>query len=87
MLTARELEIRRNYAFFKDLVSSAMADHSGETALIHKCSIIDYYSTAGEAVRAGMDRFGELPFSIQRVIDKPIDLGFLSHATDNGDTV
>ena len=87
MLTARELEIRRNYAYFKDLITDAMVEHAGETALIHKCSVVDYFATASEAVRAGMEQFGVLPFSIQRVVDRPIDLGFLSHATDNGDSL
>jgi hypothetical protein len=84
MLDKREAEIRRNYDFFKSVVAKLMPDHGGETALIHQQEIVGYFSTPGEAVAEGNRRYGALPFSVQRVINRPIDLGFFSHATDNG---
>lgn len=87
MIDTREIEIRRNYDYFKGVVANVIADHGGEVALIHKCAIVGFYSTPVEAVTEGAHRFGNLPFSVQHVIDRPIDLGFLSHATDNGITV
>lgn len=84
MVDKREAEIRRNYDFFKSVVASLMPQHAGEVALIHEQKIVGCYSTADEAVNEGVKMFGNLPFSIQRVINRPIDLGFLSHATDNG---
>ena len=84
MAGAREAEIRQNYTFFKGIVSGMMDQHAGKYALIHDCRVIDVYETAGEAVAEGTRRFGDSPFSVQRVINRPIDLGFLSHATDNG---
>lgn len=86
MLSEREIEIRKNYAFFQDQLSDLMAEHAGEVALIRKCAIIGYYSNASEAVHEGASRYGALPFSVQHVIDRPIDLGFLSHAADHGFT-
>jgi hypothetical protein len=84
MLDPREAEIRRNYDFFKDVVGSMMAEHAGKFALIHDRSVVDFFKTPGEAVSEGARQFGALPFSVQRVINRPIDLGFLSHAADNG---
>lgn len=84
MAGLREAEIRQNYTFFKGMVSSVMDEHAGRFALIRSCEVIAYYDTAGEAVADGTRRFGDMPFSVQRVINRPIDLGFLSHATDNG---
>ncbi len=84
MLDNREREIRGNYEFFKSIIASIMSEHAGEVALIHKQEIVGYYGTADEAVEEGAKKFGKLPFSVQRVINRPIDLGFLSHAADNG---
>ncbi len=84
MAGARELEIRQNYAFFKGVVASLMDQQAGKFTLIHNREIVAYYSSPGEAVADGARRFGDSPFSVQRVTNRPIDLGFLSHATDNG---
>jgi hypothetical protein len=84
MAEARELEIRQNYSFFKGVVASLMDQHAGQYALIRRREIVGYYASAGEAVTDGARQFGDSPFSVQRVINRPIDLGFLSHATDNG---
>jgi hypothetical protein len=84
MAEARELEIRQNYSFFKGIVASLMDQYAGQFALIHGRQIVGYYGSAGEAVADGARQFGDSPFSVQRVINRPIDLGFLSHATDNG---
>lgn len=84
MAGEREVEIRQNFTFFKNIVSSLMNEHAGKFTLIRHCKVIAVYETAAEAVCDGVRRFGDSPFSVQRVIDRPIDLGFLSHATDNG---
>lgn len=84
MVDKQEREIRGNYEFFKSVVGSLMPEHAGEVALIHRQEIIGYFSTADAAVQEGSKKFGDLPFSVQRVINRPIDLGFLSHAADNG---
>lgn len=84
MLTLRDIEIRKNYEFFKGVVNSMMDEHAGETALIHNCQIVGLFPSASEAIKEGARQFGEKPFSAQRVINRPIDLGFLSHASDNG---
>ena len=84
MLDSRETEIRQNYDFFQEVVTEAMEDHAGEIALLRNREIVGYFPNAAEAVKHGTDQFGDLPFSVQRVIDRPIDIGFLSHAANHG---
>jgi hypothetical protein len=84
MPSARDAEIRDNYTFFKSIVASVMPEHAGEFALIHSREIVAFYDSASQAVAEGTKAFGDVPFSVQRVINRPIDLGFLSHAADNG---
>ncbi len=86
MTHTREAEIYDNFRYFQGVVSSLMPSFGGQYALMRSMSIVDYFRTAGEAVMEGVARFGEQPFSIQHVNDRPIDLGFLSHATDNGNS-
>lgn len=84
---SREAEIHDNFEFFQGVVASVMGAHAGEYALLRSRQIVDYYRTAGEAVGAGVARFGEQPFSVQHVINRPIDLGFLSYAAGNGEAL
>ncbi len=84
MPITREAEIRENFRYFEQVVSDLMSAHRGQYALIQSTKIVDYFRTAADAVREGSIRFGEKPFSVQHVINRPIDLGFLSHAADNG---
>ena len=87
MAHTHEVEIYDNFHFFQEIVGGLMARHAGDYALIQSREIIDYFRTAAEAVEEGAARFGAQPFSVQRVINRPIDLGFLSHAADNGISV
>lgn len=87
MIDAREMEIVRNYRYFSTVVNAAMANHEGEYALLRDCEIVEFFPTASAAVAEGARRYGVLPFSIQHVINRPLDLGFLSHATDHGVSV
>lgn len=80
---SRETEIYDNFRFFQGIVDSLMSTHAGDYALIRSQEIVAYFRTAVEAVKEGAVRFGAQPFSVQHVINRPIDLGFLSHAADN----
>ena len=87
MQQSREAEIVANFQFFQGVVGSLMASHAGDYALLQSQQIVDYFRSAADAVREGVQRFGDRPFSVQHVINRPIDLGFLSHAADNGISV
>lgn len=87
MQLSREAEIHQNFRYFQGVVSTLMATHAGEYALLQSRNVLGYFRTAAEAVAEGVRQFGERPFSVQHVINRPIDLGFLSHAADNGSTI
>lgn len=73
-------EVEENYDYFQRNLSSFLKEKSGEYALIRSRKIIGFYSGAGEAYRAGLEKFADEIFSIQEVTEQPVDLGFMSIA-------
>jgi len=76
-------EIQENYRYFQSVVASLMRDHEGEFALLHSCAVVGVFSRAVDAMTEGYTRFGPQAFSVQRVTDRPIDLGFLTSASSD----
>ena len=71
-------QIDQNYDAFQRALGSVIERHRDEFALMRDRSLVDFFSSAGEAYRAGLARFADGLFSIQEVTDQPIDLGFHS---------
>jgi hypothetical protein len=84
MAHAIEVEIERNFAAFLDMLPELLKCGAGQYALFQSQKLEGVYPTAGEADRAGYERFKEEPYSIQLVTDEPIDLGFFSYAISQG---
>lgn len=76
---AQRAQIDVNYDAFQRTLAAILPQHRDEYALMRDREIVDYYGSAGDAYRAGLDRFPDRLFSIQEVTDEPIDLGFFSH--------
>jgi hypothetical protein len=72
-------EVDRNYDAFVRMLGTILPQHRDKLALMRDGAIVAYYSSPGEAHRAGVERFPDGVFSIQEVTDEPIDLGFWSH--------
>ncbi|UVO50979.1 hypothetical protein M0208_10785 [Sphingomonas sp. SUN019] len=72
-------QIDQNYDAFQRVLGVVLATHRDEHALIRDREIIGYFTSAGDAYRAGLRRFPDHRFSIQEVTDEPIDLGLHSH--------
>lgn len=68
-----------NYAWFKENLPKLLNTHRGQHALIHNQRIDRFYGTSMDAVKAGMEQFGEGCFSVELVNDTIEDLGFYSH--------
>ena len=83
MSHSMEVEIERNYATFAGLLRDLLVSHHGKYALLHNQKLEGIYPTAIEAGRAGLEKFDSRPFSIQRVSDEPVDLGFYSYASSD----
>lgn len=69
----------QNFLKFQELLPTILGDHRGQHALLHSGDIKGYFSSSLEAVKAGLERFGEGQFSVQQVGDQIDDLGFFSH--------
>ena len=74
-----DAEIDANYDYFRRNLTEFMGKEAGHYALLHAAELVGFFRTVGEAARAGAARFPDGLYSIQEVIDEPIDLGFFSH--------
>ena len=81
MPNSHEAEIRQNFYYFQGVVSDLMPVHAGKYALLRQRSVVDIFSRPIEAMDAGFARFTDGLFSVQRVIDRPLDLGFMSYGS------
>lgn len=79
-MTTIRSEIDANFDAFQRQLAASLAAHRGEYALIRHGRIVDFFEHPGTALIAGRERFADALFSIQEVIDEPIDLGIWSHA-------
>jgi len=84
MEQSKESEVKRNYEAFVKLLPELLATHRGKFALMHNGQIVEFFDTAADAYKVGVKNHGEEKFSIQEVIDSPVDLGFFSYAVSHG---
>ena len=77
---SNESEVKRNFEAFMRQLSELLVSHRGKFALMHEEGIVEFFDTPGDAYRAGQKLYPDRRFSIQQVIDSPVDLGFFSHA-------
>jgi hypothetical protein len=73
-------QVSRNYEAFREILPTLLPEHLGKFALMKDGSVVDLFDTAIEAFTAGKERFGVGHFSMQKIIDRPVDLGYFSHA-------
>ena len=79
-------EITRNFDYFETVVRDLIPEHAGQYALLRDQAVVDVFERPLEALEAASTRFDDGRFSIQRVIDRPLDLGFLSYGLGDGTT-
>lgn len=84
MVRSKQEEVDRNFAFFQAELPKVLGQHRGKYALIRDSKIIGYYDTAVDAQTSGHQLYQDGLFSIQKVTDEPLDLGFYSHAVHLG---
>lgn len=83
MSSGKEREIESNFSYFQSIVGSLVKDHAGEFALLRDRKVIAFFPSAIAAMSEGHHRFQDGIYSIQRVIDRPLDLGFLSYGAND----
>lgn len=83
MATRIDLEIDRNLFAFLPRIPDLMPEHEGEFALLRDQKVVSLHKRLRDALEAS-SIFSDGIFSIQQVTDKPIELGFFSHADHPG---
>ncbi|MBE5074301.1 hypothetical protein IM511_08275 [Erythrobacteraceae bacterium E2-1 Yellow Sea] len=79
-----EVEIERNYATFLSLLNELLPKEAGRYMLLQGQKLRGVFDSASQAERAGFEKYGDEPYSIQEISDEPVDLGFYSYAIPEG---
>lgn len=74
------LELRQNFEAFKKLEPNLIDKATGKYALMRRRKLINIYDTARDAEVTGAKFYEDKLFSIQKIGQKPINLGYYSHA-------
>ena len=77
-LENKEREISRNHAAFQKM-SFSSAD-KGKFALLHNGELVEVVDSRLDAHKAGARKFADGVYSIQEIMPRRKDLGYLSHA-------
>jgi hypothetical protein len=81
MLDSIRKQVETNYKAFQEKLPSLLTTFRGKFALMRDGQIIEFFDTARDAYIAGQKIFKEDQlFSVQEVIETPVDLGFFSYA-------
>ncbi len=81
MATKTDDQVKGNYDAFMVELPSLLKSHAGKFALMRDGAVVEFFDTARDAYFAGLGLFKEEGrFSIQEVVEAPVDLGFYSHA-------
>jgi hypothetical protein len=73
-------EVDANYDAFRVLLPSLLVTHGEQYALMKGGQILGFFSSAMDARTAAESFIPDKIYSIQRVTDTAVDLGFYSHA-------
>jgi hypothetical protein len=84
MSRTKQEEIDRNLEFFLKKLPEFLETQSGKFALIRNQEVFGFYETVIDAQAVGESLFPDGLFSVQKVTDSSIDLGFFSHAMHLG---
>ena len=87
MANERRQEIEQNFRAFESFITTLLPDQRGKFALLHSRELVGIFPTAVEALNEAQARFGDGDFSVQRITDRPRDLGFLSYASGERDII
>jgi hypothetical protein len=76
---ARE-QVDKNYEAFRAMLPSILPLHQDKYALMKDGVAVGFYSTLEDAYMTANQFYKDEPFSVQKVTETPVDLGFFSHA-------
>ncbi len=77
----KQRQVDLNYEAFEKKLPDLIMAYRGKFALMRDGEIVEFFDTARDAVLAGQKLFEKDGlFSVQEIIETPIDLGFFSYA-------
>ncbi len=80
-MSKQQEQVDRNYNVFVKQLPELMQSHGGKFALMRDGEIVAFFDTARDAYVAGQELYKQDSyFSVQEVVQGPIELGFYSHA-------
>ena len=77
-------ELRKNQEAYDAVKGEMEAEHWGRVVLLHDGAIIAIYNDESDAYDIGCEKFGLGRFSLHRVGQRSIDLGFRSLSLRSG---
>ena len=77
---AQLAEIDRNYDVFQRNLKRYMPVRAGKYALMKGGNMIGFFNTVRDTAEQATLRFHNDVYSIQQVVEDPVDLGFFSRA-------
>lgn len=83
-MTDRQREIDRNFEVLERKLPDLLRDHRNRYALMRKGEIVGIYDTIVDAKTTGDKFFDDGLFSVQKIANEPVDLGYYSHAVHLG---
>lgn len=70
-------EIDKNYEFFLKELPNIFSLYSNKYVLLKNAEIIDYFDTLDDAIKYAKMRFEDGLYSIQKVNEPPVNLGYI----------
>jgi hypothetical protein len=74
------VQIDQNFEKFQALLPTMLPLYQDKYALMKDSEVVGFYSTLEDAYMTANRFFHDQPFSVQKVTETPVDLGFFSHA-------
>lgn len=72
-------EIEKNFNAISQRLNEYMPLHANKYALMRHGEVVEFYSRWEDAYKTGRKFYDDGLFSVQKVTNVPIDLGFFSH--------
>jgi len=77
-----DIEIERNLFAFLPLLPRLLPDNEGSFAVLRQQKIQSIHKKLSDALKTAQAEFSDGLYSIQRITDKPVELGMFSNAND-----
>jgi hypothetical protein len=78
-MSEHQTEVEKNFAKFKEVLPTLTA-HYGKFALFRDGKLVEIYDTFEDALKTAQAFYVDGLYSIQKITNKPIDLGLRSRA-------